>query len=143
MINDMYSNYSTIKKENSIEQIIKILEKESELWLKMNMIPRDCFQAIKKYSGYSIEELCQCGISKTTLNKYLYNVHSYEKYKVVRFLLFTNCPPKCSQHLLNICNCQLNLEKEEDKWIDFVINHYWHDEFEKNMAFLEKNNIKI
>ena len=124
--------------------LLEALEKEKELYLKMSHLPSDCFKEIKKYSGYSVSDLLDSTLSKGTIDNYLYsNQCVYSFYHVVKFLLFTNCPPKVSEHILNICNCRPNLSNEEHLWIDFVLRNRWTYSFTENIKFLREKKINL
>ena len=126
------------------DTLLEALEKENELYLKMTQLPSDCFKEIKKYSGYSASDLLDSTLSKGTIDNYLYsNQCVYSFYHVVKFLLFTNCPPKVSDHILNICNCKPNLLNEEHLWIDFVLRNRWTYSFTENIDFLKEKKIYL
>lgn len=124
--------------------LLEALEKEKKLYLKMTPVPSDCFKEIKKYSGYSINDLLDSTLSRGTIDNYLYGDQCvYSFYHVVKFLLFTNCPPRVSEHILNICNCKPNLSNDEHLLIDFVLRNRWTYSFNENIDFLKQKNIYL
>lgn len=127
-------------------KIDEFLKLENELYLSMTNIPKQCFKAIKDYSGYTLEELEEISkLSKATLDRYFYKDEKvgYKKENIVRFLLANNVPYKASIKLLDVCCCPLNLNNSKDQIIDFVLNKMWFDDFEENINFLQKYDVII
>lgn len=117
-----------------IDELVIILITSSKSWLKI----------IKDYSGSTIEELVEIsGLSKSTINRYLYEKKKYDKYTIIRLLLATKCPPEASYVILEKCNCRLDKTNKNDILINYIICYRWFLGIDENLKILNKNGIYI
>lgn len=120
------------------------LKKEALLYNNIPRTAKGLFKVLKEYSGFTNEELVNgTGLSKNTIDKYLYDESpGYKLDVVLRLLLFMNIPNKVSFLVLDICNCKLS-NNDEHLWIAYVLTNRWIYKFEDNINFLTERKIFI
>ena len=145
--NDISSLYIKIYNNISLDNTDEIIEScmiIEKLVITLITSSRSCIKIIKDYSGYTIEELVEIsGLSKSSINRYLYENKKYDKYSIIRLLLATKCPPEASYVILEKCNCRLDKTTKKDILINFIISHRWVLGIDENLKFLNKNGIYI
>lgn len=112
----------------------------------MNNIPNDCFQIIRNYSGYTIEQLYEdSGISEATIKRYFYdqNKKRYKKSTIIAFLLFTNCPYNVSIHMLEVCKCNLNISNKIDMLYNSILENRWFYDYKDNIKYIKEKTKKL
>ncbi len=98
----IYNDVSLGNADDNIESYI-IVEK---LVITLITSSGSCIKIIKDYRGYIIEEFVEIsGLSKSSINRYLYETKKYAKYSIIRLLLATKCPLEASY----VMKLQLNM----------------------------------
>lgn len=138
-------SFSEAVRRNNVKLIEEAINIETDLFLQMNGSVKDCLIALKKYSGYSLNEIYdKSNISKTTIDNYFYGkVKKYKLEVLISLLLLFNSPYNVSIKILDIADCKLNLLEEKDKWSDFTLHHCWIYDLNDNIRFLNEKNIFI
>ncbi len=123
--NDISSIYRKIYNDISLDNADLIVESYkiiNKLVIMLITSSKSCIKIIKDYSGYTIEELVEIsGLSKSTINRYLYEKKKYDKYSIIRLLLAIKCPPEASYVILEKCNCRLDKTNKNDILINFIM----------------------
>lgn len=140
-----YFEISQYGHNNNLTLLKEANDKIDKLYFSLPRTTDGLFNILRKYSGYSIDELIDLtGFSKNTIDSYMYSDKQNFNLKiVVKLLLAMNIPLKVSMCVLDICNCKFKPSNNDHQWMEYVLCNRWVYSIEDNIKFLQNVNIYL